>query len=313
MRAVPKLSLKQYLHGSQVEQTDFERQLFEALKDYGFVIIKEHDIALDLIHTCYQKSKQFFNLEEAVKRQYISKSGGGQRGYTPFGTEHAKDNSLPDLKEFYHVGREYLNDQSIKDYFPDNVWPDDSVEDFQNTFLTLYTLMDQLGQVLLKAIEKPLGVSTGFLSHMAQNGNSILRLIHYPALGKLETKGAVRAFAHGDINLITLLVGATDSGLELLDRDGKWLAVESEPHEIVVDSGDMLSRITNDVIPTTIHRVVNPDNLNQNRYSMPFFVHPHPHAELSCLESCIGKGAKYPPISSHDFLLQRLKEIGLMG
>ena len=171
--------------------------------------------------------------------------------------------------------------------------------------------MDKTSQCLLEAISIGLEIDKNFLPEMAKDGNSILRCIHYPPTQGHDTKNRVRAAAHGDINLITLLVGATDSGLELLDRDGSWLSVNSTPGQIVVDSGDMMSRITNEVIPATIHRVINPDNDSSARFSMPFFVHPHPEATLECLPSCIGDGAKFPPINAQEFLFQRLKDIGL--
>ncbi|MEX0799141.1 MAG: 2OG-Fe(II) oxygenase family protein, partial [Bacteriovoracaceae bacterium] len=254
---------------------------------------------------------RFFALNEAKKKEYVCAKGGGQRGYTPFGTEHAKDNPHMDLKEFWHVGREVAQGHKFYEYYPENIWPKE-VPDFKEHLLDLYDSLDKTSHVLLKALGQALDVPENYFSDMIETGNSVLRAIHYPPVGDAPPAGSIRAAAHGDINLITILMGATASGLQLLDRDGQWLDVDTKEGQLVVDSGDMLSRITNDIIPATIHRVVNPDDSGSERFSMPYFVHPHPAAMLECIPSCEGDGAKYPPISSHDALMKRLKEIGLM-
>lgn len=309
-RQVPELSLLSYANGSEGEKQQFVQDLFEGLKDYGFIILKDHIVSDDIISKGYKAVKAFFALDEATKRSYICKEGGGQRGYTAFGTEHAKDSPYMDLKEFWHVGREVEDGHRFFKYYPKNLWPTE-VEDFQKDMSALYDALDRTSLLLLDALGKALEVPASYFKDMVTCGNSILRPIYYPPVGEAPPAGSVRAAAHEDINLITILMGATSSGLQLLDRDGTWLDVETKEGQLVVDSGDMMARITNDVIPATTHRVVNPEDPSSERYSMPFFVHPHPEAELACIPSCVGDGIKYPPINSHEFLFQRLKEIGL--
>ena len=251
-----------------------------------------------------------FSLPNETKKKYISIDGGSQRGYTPFGVEHGKDQSVADLKEFWHVGRELSKGHKFSSVYPENLWPTE-IKEFKETFLSIYNELDRCGEIILEALTYPLELPRSYFSEMVDHGNSILRLLHYPPLPEDRDPNAIRAAAHEDINLITLLVSASAAGLELKDHDGKWLPIESDPNSIIVDSGDMLSRLTNDVLPSTTHRVVNPSDSNTNRYSMPFFMHPHPEAVLSCVESCKGDGAKYADITAQDFLLQRLREIGL--
>lgn len=308
-RKVPNLSLMSYVNGSANDQVTFVNELMVGLKDYGFIILTDHLVDQKKVDRAYDLLKQFYTLPEETKMKYCG-NNAGQRGYTPFKKEHAKDSKFGDLKEFWHVGRELAATSQYKGIYPENVWPSEIAE-FQTVMMELYAAMDKTSVVLLEAIGKGLDVPQNFFADMVNDGNSIIRAIHYPPTTNQDTKNSVRAAAHEDINLITLLVGATDSGLELLDRDGTWLAVNSKPGEIVVDTGDMMSRLTNDVLPATTHRVVNPDDSNTTRYSMPFFVHPHSNAVLSCLPSCVGNGAKYPDITAGDFLIQRLKEIGL--
>jgi isopenicillin N synthase-like dioxygenase len=298
LKEVPTLSLADYF-GESTKKT-FVSKLFTGLTEYGFVVIRNHSISNELLLEAYKLSQQFFTLPEATKSQYFIPNGGGARGYTPFGREHAKDAPAPDLKEFWHVGR------------TENVWPTE-IANFRRTFETLFKELDNLGRTILSALTGPLQIETDFFDHMTDRGNSILRLLHYPPIAPGVDPRCIRAAAHEDINLITLLVAASATGLELKLRSGEWMAVHSEPMDIVVDSGDMLARLTNDVIPSTTHRVVNPIGPNRPRYSMPFFMHPNSDAMLSCLASCKGSGAKYPDILSDDFLQQRLREIGLKG
>ena len=293
IRKVPELSLRSYLEGTQSERIHFIDNLYEGLLDYGFIVLNDHPLKMKQVEDSYKKVMEFFSLPKAIKEKYTS-ANGGQRGYTPFLCEHAKDSPFPDLKEFWHVGRELEKGHRFGKIYNPNMWPSEVFE-FKKVLLDLFFTLDKMSH-----------------SRMIEDGNSILRAIHYPPVEGQDTKNSIRAAAHEDINLITMLVGATDSGLELKDRDGQWLKVESKPDQIVVDSGDMLSRLTNDVIPATTHRVVNPDESQTSRFSMPFFVHPNPEAVLKCLPSCVGAGAKYPDILANDFLLQRLKEIGLL-
>lgn len=311
-KKVPELSLSQYIEGQALDRQDFIAQLFAGIQYFGFIILKDHPICSDLLKKAYQLSQEFFELPTEIKNKYVSAAGGGQRGYTPFGREHARDTPVPDLKEFWHVGRELSQGHPLHLVYPENLWPSE-VEGFKETFLNIYQSLDDVGQVLLEALTEPLQVPSDYFKGLTQDGNSILRMLHYPPIPEGTDPRCVRAAAHEDINLITLLVSASASGLELLDREGQWLPVETDPENLIVDAGDMLSRITNEVIPATTHRVVNPEDGNKDRYSMPFFMHPHPNAQLSCIESCVGEGAKYSDITAQDFLMQRLREIGLMS
>lgn len=311
-RQVPELSLLSYAQGGEQDRIKFVDDFHEGLVEYGFIVLKDHTVAQEKIQKAYELVHEFFQLPYEVKAKYILEGQGGQRGFTAFGTEHAKDSDSIDLKEFWHVGREVAFGDNLKQYCPDNIWPSE-VKEFKQTLIELYNSMDATAAIMLDALGTALDVPKDYFRKLITNGNSILRLINYPpTAGHIDQhKEAIRAAAHEDINLITMLVGATDSGLQLLDRDGTWLDVDSKPGEIVVDSGDMLSRITNDIIPSTTHRVINPEDTSSTRYSMPFFVHPHPEADLVCIPSCEGDGAKHPPINSHEFLLQRLRDIGL--
>lgn len=313
MRKVPELSLLSFVNGNESERQKFVDNLYIGLKEYGFIILEDHLVDKKIIDKSYQLITQFFALADEKKESYISPMGGGQRGYTPFGKEHAKNNPMPDLKEFWHVGREVPANHPYSKFYPNNIWPEAEVPGFTETLTKLYYQLDQTSYALMEALSLALDVPKTYFADMLKVGNSILRPLHYPPLAPNTPANAVRSAAHEDINLITILVGATTSGLELLDRDGTWLAVENKEGQLVVDSGDMLSRISNDIIPATTHRVVNPKGAqNTSRYSMPFFVHPNPDTVLECIPSCVGKGAKYPPINAHEFLLQRLEEIGLM-
>ncbi|EQC46438.1 oxidoreductase, 2OG-Fe(II) oxygenase family protein [Bacteriovorax sp. BSW11_IV] len=309
LRKVPELSLMSYINGSTNDKVTFVNNLYSGLKDYGFIVLTDHTVDQKKVDDAYSLLKEFYALPIETKKMYCG-NNGGQRGYTPFKTEHAKDNANPDLKEFWHVGRELAATSQYKGVYPENVWPTE-IPGFKDAFMNLYNSMDESANILLEAIGIGLDVPKNFFADMVHDGNSILRAIHYPPTKGEDTKNSIRAAAHEDINLITMLVGATDSGLELLDRDGSWLPVQSAPGQIVVDTGDMMSRITNEVLPATTHRVVNPKDDGSERFSMPYFVHPHSNALLSCIASCVGEGAKYPDITAGDFLIQRLKEIGL--
>ena len=308
---VPELSLASYTQGSATDKTRFIDELFRGLKDYGFIVLVDHPLTDSLLQKAYTLSEEFFALPRTAKETYALRDNGFQRGYTPFGQEHAKDSPVADLKEFWHVGRNLAENHRYNTQYPKNIWPQE-VPQFGNVFSEIYTALEMCGDTLLEALTLPLELEKTFFKNMTVDGNSILRLLHYPPLPPDRDPRSIRAAAHEDINLITLLVSASASGLELMDRDGTWLAIESKPNAIVVDSGDMLARITNNVIPSTTHRVVNPPDAKSSRYSMPFFMHPHPEAVLSCLPSCVGSGAQYPDILAEDFLKQRLREIGLL-
>lgn len=313
LRKVPTLSLASYTTGSSSEKSKFIDELFTGLKEYGFIILKDHNVKAADLHKAYEILEKFYSLPTAVKESYISPNAGFQRGYTPFGKEHAKDSPVMDLKEFWHVGRVLAANSELRNVYPENIWPTNELPEFQTHFVNLFNALEEAGDVMLEALTMPLEVDKDFFARMTKDGNSILRLLHYPPIPDGVDPRCVRAAAHEDINFITILPAATASGLQLKDRDGTWLDIESEPDTLIVDVGDMLARLTNDVLPSTTHRVINPqDGTNGHRYSMPFFMHPHPQAMLSCLSSCKGTGAKYADITGQDFLMQRLREIGLL-
>lgn len=312
IRKVPELSLMSFVNGTNNDKTHFVNNLFTGLKDYGFIVLVDHPVDVALTTKAYNLIHEFFQLPVETKQKYISSAGGGQRGYTAFGVEHAKNSKYPDLKEFWHVGREEIkNPAKFGEFLHPNIWPSE-IPEFKDTFLKLYNGLDMTATVILDALGMALDVPQTYFRNMLEDGNSILRPIHYPPLSADAPKNAVRSAAHEDINLITVMVGATTSGLQLLDKDGQWLPVNNNEKQLVVDSGDMLSRLTNNIIPATTHRVVNPDDATKNRYSMPFFVHPNPDTMLKCIPSCVGAGEKFPPINSHEWLMIRLKEIGLV-
>jgi len=308
---VPELSLKEFIEGSEDHKRQFTDDLMRGLMHFGFIILKDHPIDEDLLDHAYELSRNLFDMPEKSKLNYISPVGGGQRGYTPFGREHAKDSKFPDLKEFWHVGRELSSDHKFYGSFPKNLWPEE-IPQFKSVFLKIYESLDTVGRIMLKALTQPLELPENYFDRMTDSGNSILRLLHYPPIPEGANPNSIRAAAHEDINLITILVAASASGLQLKTREGNWLPVETARNNLIVDAGDMLARITNEVIPATTHRVVNPEGPNTSRYSMPFFIHPNPDALLTCIPSCRGAGSKYPDIMAEDFLQQRLREIGLM-
>jgi isopenicillin N synthase-like dioxygenase len=306
MGIVPELSYAQWRHGTPAEQAQFQADLLRGLQRYGFIILRDHDVPTALLDRAYELARALFALPDTVKSRYV----GGLRGYTPFGTEHAKDSRFPDLKEFWQIGREIAAGMTTTEDFPPNVWPGEP-PGFRELFQQLFTALDDTGRGLLQALAPGLGVQPDWFDERVRQGNSILRLIHYPPVPADADPNCVRSAAHEDINFLTILVAARGAGLELLDRDGCWLPVETEPRNLIVDSGDMLARLTNGVIPATTHRVVNPSGPNVSRYSMPFFMHPANDTSLACLPSCVGTGARFAPITAGEFLAERLREIGL--
>jgi isopenicillin N synthase-like dioxygenase len=305
-KRVPELSLHDFITGDPALRAGFADGLMHGLRDYGFVILKDHGVPTELLARAYGLAEAVFALPDAAKRRYAA----GLRGYTPFGTEHAKDSRHPDLKEFWQIGREPPVGVAIDEELPPNVWPAE-LPDFRPTFLTLFDALDATGQSLLRALAPKLGLPEQHFDPLVRYGTSILRVLHYPPVADDVAPGCVRSAPHEDINFLTIMVAAKGAGLELLDRDGTWLPVETEPTNLIVDSGDMLQRLTNGVIPATTHRVVNPAGPNVSRYSMPFFMHPSSSVALDVLPSCLGDGAKYPPITAGEFLAERLREIGL--
>ena len=311
-QTIPVVDLRDYTEGDEESKKAFVKTIGDALKDLGFVAVEGHGVDTDLLHKTYDVFKEFFALDQETKKQYEFPETGRQRGFTSFGVEHAKDSEKADLKEFWHLGRDLPEDHPLYDRIPANVWPEE-VPALAETAQKLYKQMEASAQTMLKAISIYLDQDEDFLPNMIKDGNSIIRVINYPVCDGFDEPGVMRAAEHEDINLITLLPEATQSGLELLDRNGEWMPIHSIKGQMIVDSGDMLSRITNDKLPATTHRVVNPEGEPTQRFSMPFFVHPHPDYELTVLDSCLDEGEepKYEPITAEGFLFQRLKEIGL--
>jgi isopenicillin N synthase-like dioxygenase len=301
------------LTASETDPEGFAKELGESFERYGFAIIADHGIPSDLIHRAEEKAKAYFALPEEVKRSYHIAGGGGARGYTPFGIETAKGATAYDLKEFWHVGRELPPGHPYAELMAPNVWPEE-VQSFRDTFLELFASFDQAGLRILAAIARHLGLAPDYFEDTVKDGNSVLRLLHYPPIPGDGPN--VRAGAHEDINTITLLLGAEEAGLQLLDRDGNWLPVSPKPGELAVNIGDMLQRLTNNVLRSTTHRVVNPppERRGQSRYSMPFFLHFRPDFLIETLPGCMEDRPNfYPePITAHDFLLERLREIKLV-
>jgi isopenicillin N synthase-like dioxygenase len=292
----------------------FSDSLGASFRRYGFAVIADHGLDQQVIEEAIDRTKAFFALPDEVKRRYHAAGGGGARAYTPFGIETAKGGTHVDLKEFWHVGRELPPGHPFRAVMADNVWPSE-VPDFREKLLALYDALDAMGGRILRAIARDLGLDDDFFAPTVENGNSVLRLLHYPPI-PADAPG-VRAGAHEDINTITLLLGAEEAGLEVLDRDGRWLPINPPPGALVVNIGDMLQRLTNHVLPSTSHRVVNPapERRGFARYSTPFFLHFAPDYVIETLPGCISEQNpnRYPePISSHDFLMQRLREIKLI-
>lgn len=291
----------------------FAAAIGSSFAEYGFAIVADHGIDETLIADAWAQTRAFFALPEAVKCAYILDGMGGARGYTAFGVEIAKDASKHDLKEFWHVGRDLEPIHPFRSSMPDNLWPAE-VSGFKETFQALYAAFDVAGDKLLAAVARYLGLAPDWFVGPVTDGNSVMRLLHYPPI-PVDAEG-IRAEAHEDINLITLLLGAEEAGLQLRAKDGSWLAVDPPQGAMVVNVGDMLQRLTNRRLPSTTHRVVNPppERRHLPRYSMPFFLHPASDWLIRTLPQCIDDGHSdlYPePITADDYLQQRLVEIGL--
>ncbi len=308
--AIPTLDIRRF----ETEPEAFVADLGAAYREWGFAGIRGHGIPQAQIDRAYDVFQRFFALPDAVKRRYHVPGGGGARGYTPFGIETAKDSKHFDLKEFWHVGREIPRDSVHAADMPPNQWPSE-IPEFREVAYGLYETLDALGSRVLQALALHIGLPRDYFADKTNVGNSILRPIHYPPITADDIPN-VRAGAHEDINLITLLVGASAEGLEVLSRKGEWVPFTADADTIVVNIGDMLQRLTNHVYPSTTHRVVNPpgDKARQPRYSTPFFLHPNPDFLIRTLPSCItaDNPDRYPePITAQGYLDQRLREIGL--
>ena len=290
----------------------FSKALGQSFARYGFAVVSDHDLSPELVEGALARTKAFFALPTEVKASYRLPSGGGARGYTPFGIETAKGASHVDLKEFWHMGRDLPQGHPFGRYMPANLWPAE-IEGFETYVGGLYRALDELGRKVLSAIAHHLGLERDFFDDKVDLGNSVLRLLHYPPV-PADAEG-VRAGAHEDINVITLLLGAEEAGLEVLDRDGQWLPIAPPPGAVVCNIGDMLQRLTNQALPSTTHRVVNPppERRGVSRYSTPFFLHFEPDYLIQTLPSCVSaeNPDHYDPITAEDFLQERLREIKL--
>lgn len=292
---------------------DFSQQLMHDFRMYGFSVVTDHGIPAATINAADAAARRLFALPDAVKRQWHLPGTGGARGYTPFGVEAAKDAAEVDQKEFWHVGRELPPGHRYTADMPLNVWPE--VPGFREAALGMFTAFETAGARLLEAIAIGLDLPDAFFSGPTRDGNSVLRFLHYPP--QPTAPNGIRSAAHEDINVITLLLGAEEAGLELLNRDGSWMPVNPPEGALVVNIGDMLQRLTNHVLPSTTHRVANPVGpaASRARYSMPFFLHFAPDYQIETLPGCVtaANPDRYPEgITANAYLLQRLREIRLL-
>ena len=313
---VPSLDLAHFTDGTPEQKAAFVQALGDAYNNIGFVAIKNHGLTDEMTDQLYSTIKKFFSLPDETKQKYEVPELAGQRGYIGKGKEHAKGRSTGDLKEFYHVGQEVTDNDPIKDHYPDNIWPRELPE-MEEIGLKVYKTLEAAGVKMLQAIALYLGMDEHYFDDKVHNGNSILRPIHYfPIENPDEVPAdAVRAAEHGDINLITLLMGASADGLQVLRKDGEWIPITALPEQLVVNVGDMLARHTNNKLKSTIHRVVNPpkEKMGTSRFSIPFFMHPRSEMDLSCLDNCVNEASPklYEDITAGEFLEERLREIGL--
>lgn len=314
MQNIPSVDLSDFLSDDSKRKQNFVNQIGKAYEDIGFVALKGHFLNENLTDNLYNQIKKFFALPLETKRKYEIEGIGGQRGYVSFGKESAKGKKEGDLKEFWHFGQ-YVNDHSkLNEEYPANVTVVELTE-FNKAGKETYKMLEKTGIFVLRALALFLDLDEHYFDNYLKNGNSILRPIHYPPITK-EPENAVRAAAHGDINLITLLMGAQGRGLQVKNNKGQWLDAIAEPDELVINVGDMLSHLSNNRLKSTIHRVVNPpkEHWDTSRYSIPFFMHPISEMPLDCLENCVDSEHPklYDNITAGDYLTERLIELGLI-
>lgn len=314
MQNIPSVDLRDFLSDDPERKQKFVNEIGKAYEDIGFVALKGHFLDDRLVDELYGEVKNFFSLPVETKEKYEIPGIGGQRGYVSFGKEHAKGRKAGDLKEFWHFGQ-YLDEGSQrKGEYPDNVEVEE-LPKFNKVGKEAYQMLEKTGIYVLRALALYLGLDEFYFDKYVQEGNSILRPIHYPPITE-EPKDAVRAAAHGDINLITLLMGAQGKGLQVQNHNGEWIDAIAEPDELVINVGDMLSRHTNNKLKSTIHQVVNPPRelWGTSRYSIPFFMHPVSEMKLDCLENCIDEQHPklYDDITAGEFLHERLVDLGLI-
>ena len=314
MNNIPSVDLSDFLADDPTRKQKFIKEIGEAYEEIGFVALKGHFLSDELSTNLYEEVKRFFELPTEIKESYEIEGIGGQRGYTSFGKESAKGKKEGDLKEFWHFGQEVIGNETLKAEYPNNVLVNE-VPNFNKVGMEAYKNLEKTAIYVLRALALYIGLDEFYFDNYVINGNSILRPIHYPPI-QGEPKGAVRAAAHGDINLITLLMGASASGLEVQNKQGKWIPVTALPEQLVINVGDMLERLTNNKLRSTIHRVVNPprEEWGKSRYSIPFFTHPISEMSLNCLPECITETHPkvYDNITAGEFLNERLRELGLI-
>lgn len=312
-RSIPLVDLSKFVNGSAEERTAFVSQIGDAFHRVGFVGVINHGVPQSTIDAFYDASKMFFSMPVDIKKKYEVAGLAGQRGYTSFGKEHAKQSMVADLKEFFQIGQFVGPDNPLKKEYPDNLQIEEAPEFFEQG-KSLYAAFEEAGGHLLRSIAIHLGLDEQYFADKIKDGNSILRSIHYPPITE-EPKSAIRSEQHEDINLITLLVGASAGGLQLLTSDNEWLEIMPQEGEIVINVGDMLQRLTNNYLKSTTHRVVNPpkEQWHVPRLSIPFFLHPKADMDLTCLASTVTDSSplQYEPITAGEYLDERLREIGL--
>ena len=314
MSLVPSVDLSDFISEDPKRKQKFINEIGKAFEDIGFVALSGHFLSDELVDSLYAEIKKFFSLPEEIKDGYQIEGIGGQRGYTSFGKEHAKGRKEGDLKEFWHFGQYVEDDPELKKEYPDNVVVKE-LPKFNQVGKETYKMLEKTAKYVLRALALHLKLDEFYFDNFIKNGNSILRPIHYPPITS-EPKNAVRAAAHGDINLITLLMGAHGKGLQVKNHDGEWVDAIAKPDQLMINVGDMLSRLTNNKLLSTIHQVVNPPKelWGTSRYSVPFFMHPVSEMPLNCLENCIDEEHPklYTDITAGEFLHERLIELGLI-
>ena len=315
MQQIPSVDLRDFLSEDPARKQKFVNEIGKAYEDIGFVALKGHFLNDQLVEDLYAEVRNFFNLPLDNKTKYEIPGIGGQRGYVSFGKEHAKGRSAGDLKEFWHFGQYVSNDSKYANEYPKNIKVLE-LPNFNSTGEEAYKMLEKTGVYVLRALALYIGLDELYFDPYVKEGNSILRPIHYPPITDEPKDGAVRAAAHGDINLITLLMGAQGKGLQVQNNNGEWIDAMAQPDELMINVGDMLSRHTNNKLKSTIHQVVNPPRelWGSSRYSIPFFMHPVSDMNLNCLSECIDeKNPKlFDDITAGDYLNERLVELGLI-
>ena len=314
MQQIPNADLKEFLSGNSKTKAAFTKKIGTSFQEIGFLALRGHFLEDKLQDDLYKEIHSFFKLSNKIKSSYEIKGGGGQRGYTGFGKEHAAGRSIGDLKEFWHFGQDLYTKPYLKNRYPENIIVKE-LEGFNKIGNLVFLKLEKTAKIILQALALYLKLDEYYFDEFIDGGNSILRAIHYPAITE-PPKEAERAAAHGDINLITLLIGAQGGGLQVLNRQNQWIDAIAKPDELMINIGDMLSRLTNNKLPSTVHRVVNPpkETWGSSRYSLPFFMHPSPEMPLNCIPQTVEKDnpKKYQDILAGEFLHQRLVDLGLL-